>query len=373
MNILIVKLSAIGDVIHTLPALNAIRMHYPNAHITWAVEEAASPLLEGHPALDRILISRRKRWIRGLRSPSRRTHIRAMRDFIKALRDTQYDLVFDFQQLLKSGVLVGLSRGRRKIGYDQGMAHMEHSYLFLNERMRPVKMDNHALLRSLMLLEAVGIPRGEIVYKVPIQNKDREAVDALLSDHGLGDAGLLIPINPMTKWATKLWSGRKFADLADRLIRQHSARVIFTGGPEDREALQHIMADMAEDAVNLAGKTSLRMLAALYEKSDFLVSTDTGPMHLAAAVGKPVVAIFGPTAPWRTGPFGEGHQVIRAGMECSPCLKRQCPTMECMERVTVEDVLEGVRKVIARLSGEASGYLQITPQNAKDLRGLASV
>lgn len=346
MNILIVKLSAIGDVIHTLPALNAIRKHYPAAHITWVVEEAASSLIDGHPALDRILVSKRKQWLRGLREPSRRVHLRAISHFVKALRDTRYDLVFDFQQLLKSGVLAGLARGDRKIGYDRGMAHMECSYLFLNERIPPVRMDHHALLRSLMLLDAAGIPSDEIVYDIPIQDTDRDAVNALLSDHGVTDAPLLIPINPMTKWATKLWSEKKFADLADRLIRHYHAKVIFTGGPEDQAAIQRIMADMTEDTVSFAGKTSLRMLAALYEKADFLISTDTGPMHLAAALGKSVVAIFGPTAPWRTGPFGSEHQVIRAGVPCSPCFRRQCPTMECMERVDVADVLEGVRKVI---------------------------
>jgi ADP-heptose:LPS heptosyltransferase len=101
------------------------------------------------------------------------------------------------------------------------------------------------------------------------------------------------------------------------------------------------------DAVNLAGETSLKMLAALYEKTAFLISTDTGPMHLATAVGKPVAAIFGPTAPWRTGPFGSGHQIIRAGLACSPCFKRQCRTADCMRQISVQDVLDAVKKMAA--------------------------
>jgi len=174
--------------------------------------------------------------------------------FIKVLRDTRYDLVIDFQQLLKSGILVALSGGQ--------------------------------------LTRVSGKP--------------------------------LVAVNPMAKWKTKLWSDMKFSRLADQLIEQYGASVVFTGGPEDREAVQGILSGMKRSAVNFAGKTSLKMLAALYEKTDFLVTTDTGPMHLAAAVGIPVVAIFGPTAPWRTGPFGSGHQVIRAGLKCSPCFKRQC-------------------------------------------------
>lgn len=198
MHILIVKLSAIGDVLHTLPALNAIRKQFPDAHITWLVEEAA----------------------------------------------------------------------------------------------------------------------------------DR-----------------LVAINPMTKWPTKPWDNLKFAQLADRLIRDHGARVVFTGSPEDREAVKEIMAAMQGKAVNLAGRTSLKTLAALYEKIDCLVTTDTGPMHLAAAVNKPVVALFGPTAPWRTGPYGEGHQVVRAEMECSPCFKQTCQTKACMTDISEEQVMEAVARI----------------------------
>ncbi|MDM8551364.1 glycosyltransferase family 9 protein [Desulfobacterales bacterium HSG2] len=351
MNILIIKLSAIGDVIHTLPALNAIRKHYPDAHITWVVEEAASPLIEGHAALDRVLVSKRKRWVKKLmgKSPSveKRAALKDAYLFIRALRDTRYDLIIDFQQLLKSGVLVGLSKGERKTGFNKGMEHQEHSYLFLNERILPVKMDNHALLRNMMLLDALGIHSDEIAFNLPVRDQDRRMVDELLSRHGVKTSDRpLAAINPVAKWETKLWSDLKFSRLADRLTEQHGISLVFTGGPEDRETVRKIISGMKTRAANLAGETSLKMLAALYEKTDFLVTTDTGPMHLAAAVGTPVAAIFGPTAPWRTGPFGPGHQVIRAGMECSPCFKRQCRTKECMERISVEDVLDGVRRLL---------------------------
>ncbi|RLC08241.1 MAG: lipopolysaccharide heptosyltransferase I [Deltaproteobacteria bacterium] len=353
MNILIVKLSAIGDVIHTLPALNAIRRHHPDAHITWVVEEAAYPLIEGHGALDRVLVSKRKHWIKklvGSDTPSseKRAVLKDAYLFIKVLRDTRYDLVIDFQQLLKSGILVALSGGKRKAGYNKGMEHQEHSHLFLNERIPPVKMDIHALLRSMMLIEALGILSDDIVFDLPIRDQDRSRITDLLARNGQltrVSGKPLVAVNPMAKWKTKLWSDMKFSRLADQLIEQYGASVVFTGGPEDREAVQGILSGMKRSAVNFAGKTSLKMLAALYEKTDFLVTTDTGPMHLAAAVGIPVVAIFGPTAPWRTGPFGSGHQVIRAGLKCSPCFKRQCQTTECMKRIRVEDVLKGIRKL----------------------------
>jgi len=350
MNILIIKLSAIGDVIHTLPALNTLRSAYPSAHITWLIEEAAAPLIIGHSALDRIIVSRRKSWIKDIRKGQWKSVIRQAAGLVQTLRDTAYDLVFDFQALLKSGVLVALSRGTRKIGFDRGMEHQEHSYLFLNERVAPVDMNHHAILRSLMMLDAAGIHSRNITYRLPIHAVERNAVIRLLCLEGIKNARPLICINPVAKWTTKLWPNARFAELADRLSSRYRISPVFTGAPEDTETVQNILSRMKSSAVDLTGKTSLKTLAALYETADVLISTDTGPMHLGAAVNTPVVALFGPTAPWRTGPMGEQHQVIRADLPCSPCFKRQCPTCDCMNHIRVDQVLEGVARVMAAQS-----------------------
>ncbi|MFV9645509.1 MAG: lipopolysaccharide heptosyltransferase II [Desulfobacterales bacterium] len=346
MNILIVKLSAIGDVIHTVPALNVIRKKYPDAHITWLVEEAAYSVIKGHKALDRIIVSKRKTWLQGFARRSRLKNIREACGFIKDLRDTRYDLILDFQALLKSGVLIGLARGGRKIGFDKGMQHQEHSYLFLNERVPPVDMELHALTRGMMLLESIGIQSREVVFNLPVSDPDRNIANNLLMQHGIKTPEPLVAINPMAKWKTKLWDNLKFSNLADRLIEQANADVIFTGGQEDSEAIEHIISNMKSEATNLSGKTDLKTLAALYEQASIVVSTDTGPMHLAAAIGTPVVALFGPTAPWRTGPFGDSHQIVRAGLECSPCFKRQCKTAECMKQITVDQVFDAAMSAI---------------------------
>lgn len=345
MNILIVKMSAIGDVIHTLPALNAIRQHYPEARITWLVEEAAYDLVEGHEALDRVLVSKRKRWLKDLRGPGCFKVVKEAYNFLKGLRDTRYDLILDFQALLKSGILIALASGKRKIGFDKGMEHMEYSYLFLNERIPAVDMEHHALVRSMMLLNALGIETHEIEYKLPVSDRDRNRVDDLLERHRLKMGRKLVAVNPMAKWETKLWPENKFAQLADRLIEQIDARIIFTGSPKDRLVIDEIISTMQGRAVNLAGETTLKMLAALYTKTDIVVSTDTGPMHMAAAIGTPVVALFGPTAPWRTGPYGSGHQIVRAELECAPCFKRRCDTCDCMLKISVDRVLDAVKHV----------------------------
>ena len=350
MKILIVKLSAIGDVIHTLPALNAIRDSYPDAHITWLVEEAAADLVVGHRAVDRVIVSKRKSWMHKLRRAGRWETLRAVLNFLHDLRDTRYDMIIDFQSLLKSGVLVWLARGNRKIGFDKGMQHQEHSYLFLNVRVPPVDMEVHALTRGLMLLKAIGIPTGNVVYDIPVSEADHAAVEALLTDRHTSGNRPLVAINPVALWETKLWFNDRFAALADRLVFEWDVEVVYTGGPGDRGVIDEILSMMTAPAANFAGWTSLKMLAALYQRSALLVTTDTGPMHLASAIGTPVVALFGPTAPWRTGPFGDGHQVVRTAPACSPCFKRRCDEHQCrcMKDISVEMVYGAVSQMLNR-------------------------
>ena len=342
MNILIVKTSAIGDVIHTLPALHALRTAYPEARIDWLIEEAASDLIVGHPALHRVLVAKRKSWLRQLRSGDRLTSLREIKAFIRELRETEYDLLLDFQGLLKSSIWVALARAKRKVGFGRGMEHAECSYLFLNERIPPVDMDRHAAERELLLLKAIGIPPAGMVFGLPIEEVDRQRVRQLLGDT---ERGSLVAINPMTTWPTKHWESDRFAAVADRLAAD-GHQVVFTGGPGDQAAIGEICRAMQGRALNLAGSTSLKDLAALFQLACVVVTTDTGPMHLAAAVNTPVVALFGPTAPWRTGPYGSSwHKVLRTALPCSPCLKKQCSTRECMQKITIEQVISAVDQI----------------------------
>ena len=344
MNILIVKMSAIGDVIHTLPALNALRAHFTDAYITWLVEEAASSIIESHEAVDRVIISKRERWLKELVGVSCLKNMRDIFRFIEELRDTRYDLVIDFQGLLKSAVMVQLCRGKRKIGYDKTR---EFSYLVLNERLSPYDRDKHAILRYLDLIRNLGVNTGNIEFNVPSGKNLRAQARSLLSQKGWNRQPV-VAINPMAKWDTKLWDAGNFSRLADMLVQNLGCFVVFTGSKTDEEEIIKIFSGMNNSCANLAGLTDLRVLAALYEICTCLISTDTGPMHLAAAVGSPVVALFGPTAPWRTGPFGEGHQVLRADLSCSPCFKKECDNVACMRHISVEQVFDSVSRILER-------------------------
>ena len=340
------KLSAIGDVVQTLPALEAVKRTFPGSEIDWVVEEAAAGILEGHPLIDRLLVSRRRSWTLMLRNPSTFTRaIGEIAGFIRQLRTMRYDIAIDLQGLLKSGIIIGASRAKRKIGFDRTR---ELSYLFLNERLPPYDREKHALERYLDVARYLGAVDPSPACTLPIERE--RAIMVKRTDTLVKDGRKLIVINPVARWQTKLWDEQKFARLADRLVAERHAVVIFTGSPDDRSITERIRGMMHENALNWAGETTLRELAAVASLADLFITTDTGPMHLAAAAGTRVVALFGPTAPWRTGPYGPGHEVIRKGLNCSPCFRRTCDVgVRCMEEITVEDVMGRIDRSIFRV------------------------
>ena len=342
-SILIVKLSAIGDVVHSLPLLEVLRENFSHARIDWLVEEEASQMIYGHPAIDRVIVSRRKSWQRRiLRGGERKLVFHEIREFLKEVRSFKYDLVLDVHGLFKSGILTGLSKGKRKLGMSGGT---EGAWLFLKERSVPVNYDQHAIERYLKLAEYLQCNLIPWKGSISIFEPDKRLINQIFNNDGLWKRPL-IAINPMARWETKLWAPERFAALADRLMHDLGCEVVFTGSKHDRGIIDKMSSLMKHKPLNLAGRTSLKELAYLYTKCAALVTTDTGPMHVAAAMSCKVVAVFGPTAPWRTGPYGNGHKVIRAGIECSPCFLKKCDHMTCMKQVTVEGVFEAVKDVL---------------------------
>ena len=386
VNILIVKLSAIGDVIHTLPSLAALRRCHPDADITWVVEEAAADLLVGHPDLNRVIVSGRKRWIRELRRGKIAAPLREMLSFFREIRRRPYDLVIDFHGLLKSAAIVLISGGKRKLGYD---SLQELSGLFYNEKI-PEDLEKHAVDRYLdFVRHLAGGPNGRNAaclmrppeFTITVGEEEERPVATLLNEHAASlpssgerhppppvprplpagdqpeaetaageedvhrDVPRFIAVNPVAFWETKLWEDEKFAELGDRLREELGIGIVLTGG--EAGPLERIRGRMRTEAVNLGGRTTLRELACLYRQAALVVTTDSGPMHLAAAMSTPVVALFGPTDPARTGPYGPGHRVIRRGLDCMPCFRKRCDTPRCMTEISAEEVFEAVREMLA--------------------------
>lgn len=327
--ILLVKLSSFGDVIHALPTLEALRNLYPQGQIIWLVEEAFIPLIAGHPALDEVWGVPRVRLGQGM---DRDKVLRLLR-LLRRVRASRFDLVIDLQGLLKSALWVALAQSFRKVGYDRTR---ELSYLALTERIPPYDPEAHAVWRYLNVARHLGAP--------PTLPRFRLGLTPALPDFLASGDRPWVVLHPGARWATKLWPAAGWAQLGDWLSREKGLGVIITGSAVDRELADQIITRMREQALNLAGRTSLPELAGVMQKARLAITADTGPMHLAAALGTRVVAIFGPTSPGRTGPFGPGHRVVRLGLACSPCFQRHCPEPRCLLELAPEAVLAAVEK-----------------------------
>jgi len=343
-NILIIKLSAVGDVVHSLPFLEVLRDRFPSAMIDWVVEEDASGIVESHPEIDRLIIFPRKSWLKRFIKKGEYIGVgKEVNKFLKEFKGRRYDIVVDLQGLLKSGILTFLANGKRKIALNGGR---EGSLIFTNEKVAIPDPDLHALDKYLCIARYLGATNPVWNGQIPIYDTDKGHVDYLLGE--IGNNSTLVAVTPMAKWESKLWELHRFASLADTIKEELGAGVVFTGSEGDKAAIEDIRSGMKTRALNLAAKTTLKELAYLYQKCAAVICTDTGPMHVAAAMGSPVVvALFGPTSPLRTGPYGAKHRVIRAGLECSPCFRKRCDDMSCMKKITVEMVFEAVREVLS--------------------------
>lgn len=347
-NILIIKLSSIGDVVHALPFLEALKNSYPDSRIDWLVEEEASQAISGHPAINRVILSGRKRWQKEILTPTKFFKVSSEAiSFYKNLRFSSYDIVIDLQGLFRSGFLTALSRGKRKTGMSGAR---EGASFFLKEPPVAVDYDQHAIDRYLEVAGHLGCNTGVRKGEIPVSEQDKKLADCIFASFSEGKP--LIAVNPMAKWKTKLWQPDKFSELAEKLQKEIDCRIIFTGSMQDRPVIENIIRKSGGgqgEIINLAGSTGLKELAYLYSGCSVLICTDTGPMHIAAAMGCRVVALFGPTSPLRTGPYGKGHIIIRSGIDCSPCFKKECRDVKCMGDITVDAVFDAARSII--LSG----------------------
>ncbi len=338
--ILIVKMSALGDVVQALAFAEAVAALWPRARLDWLVEEAAADILAGHPLLDRVIVSRRQSWF-GREGGGLGQRLGEMRRFFKELRSRDYDLVVDLQGLFKSGILTRMARGKFRLGF----AHSrEMSWLFVNHRLPAYDPDRHAVDRYLDVARALGAEVEVPRFRIALGPEQAERIDQLLA--GADRTGPLVVVHPEAWWPTKMWSAEFFGAVIDGLVTQWDARVVLTGAPSAGDMAGRIIASCARPPVSLVGRTGLRELAELLRRAAVVICPDTGAMHLAAAVGTPVVALFGPTAPWRTGPKGEGHRVVRLDLTCSPCFKKVCPDPKCMTQISPAAVLDQVGSIL---------------------------
>ena len=332
--ILLIKPSAIGDIVHALPVLNLLQKKWPAAKISWLVTPACAGLLEGHPLLDEIILFERKRFGHAWRSWS---SAKALWNFSRELRSRQFDLVIDLQGLLRSGWLSWETRAAVRIGFSNAR---EFGWAFYTHRVPIHTKEQHAVDRYMAVAEALGCG-GPVEFPFATTDADRAAVADMLP--GEKQYAVLLP---GTNWVTKRWPVEYFSQCAEELKTQFGFEIVVAGAGNDSALAAQIK------GLDLCGKTTLRQTVALLERAELVIANDSGPMHIAAALGRPLVTPFGPTNPIRTGPYRRMDTVIRTNLFCSPCYSRWCSHRSCLRGVDVESVV-GLAKVQLNVSRRA--------------------
>ena len=295
--ILIIRLGAIGDVANALVVATAIKDARPDVKLGWAVHDLALPLVDGHPAVDRVHPWRRGSGVRGFSA------------FLRGIRHERYRLVIDLQRIFKSSFVARLSRAPRVLGFDQRRAK-ELSWLWTRERIPPADPGAHMVRQYMEFVRYLDLPNTGPTHRFPDDPEAERWAEELVG--GLSKAPILINVGASKP--ENRWPPERFGELARRCAVELERSICVTGGPADREAGERAWSSLAglDEVRNLVGATSLRQLIALARRARLFVGCDTGPMHLAAAARTPVVALFGPANPGRTGPWGELNRVVRA-------------------------------------------------------------
>jgi heptosyltransferase-1 len=341
LKILILKPSSLGDVIQALPVLRLLKRHFRDAEIFWWIDAALAPLVEDDPDLTGIVRFERKRW-------GKPQHWPEMLRSLRWLREQNFDLVIDLQCLLRSSAFAWLARGKFLVGLDEVR---EGARGFYDLAVPRKSFHTHAVDWYLAVLPPLGVPvhknfqwlperpqvADEVKRKWPEENSELKTQNSKL-----------ILLQPGARWKNKRWPAKYFAELVRALAKKNPAtRFAILGDQGDQPLGEVISLAAPERCLNLCGATSLPEMIEWVRRCDLMVTNDTGPMHVAAALGKPLVALFGPTEPRRTGPYGQLENVLRLDLPCSPCLKSAChfeKTDECLHALPSALVLARVEK-----------------------------
>jgi heptosyltransferase I len=347
--ILIVKPSSLGDIVHTVPVVHAIKRVYPTAHVGWIIQRGFAGLIEGDPSVDEpipINIPSTSEpgsklsayWAAAYGTFS--TCLRLRQQF----RNNPYDFVLDLHASFRGALLGKMNPNGIRIGLADAK---ELNTYFQNVLVHPKPDKPHAVDKNLLFCEIFKIEPEPEDFRLRAGPEAHERVESFLKDCGIEDRSRLVYANPATRWETKHWHPHRWAELTDLLINELRADVIFGGGAGDLDYINSILEKVSTKPVIAAGRLNLQEAIALLEKSSLYVGVDSGPMHMAAFTGVRVCALFGPTDPAKVGPYGTGHVVIRNDkLSCLVCRKRRCETRECLYGITAETVFERIRAMM---------------------------
>jgi len=341
---LVIRLSSIGDIVHALPAVAALGEAFPQAEIHWAVEARFAPLLEGNPFLQRVVKLDTLGWRKQIASPQ--TFESAVRG-AAALREVPFDVAIDFQGLYKSAAIAWLSRSRERLGFAEHWLREPAAGAFYTDRVSPHGR-NHVIEMNMALAERAGAaPRGRAEWKFPLpQNEtDERYVEQQLA--AMGTQQFMV-INPGGGWKSKCWAPENYSELLRRLQDGFTGDFLLTGSPDEEPLIQSIVERSSVARAQYFSSTITQFIA-LVRRSSLFLGGDTGPLHLAAAAGTPIVAIYGPTDPERNGPFSPSDITLwnRGAIDYT----RRDTSAGYIEGITMESVLAAIRERLSRAHG----------------------
>jgi heptosyltransferase-2 len=348
VRILVVQTAFLGDVVLTLPLLEALRQRFPDARIELLTVPAHALMLQDQPGVEAVLTYDKRgsqRGIRGFVSIAR--HIRAQ----------GYDVVLSPHRSLRSALLVACSGSTRRIGFDRPLTRWAYTATVVRTAR------THEIERNLQLLSALGIEPASISSRLllHVPPEGRQRAEAYFARCGMAPEAVLVGLIPGSQWGTKRWPAERFATLSERLARTLRTHVVLFGGPQDRAIADVITGACRTPVFDLVGQTPLQDLPAYLERCTVVVSNDTGPMHIAAALGKPILALFGPTTPaLGFAPYGVPWEEVSVPLPCRPCHihgPHRCPLehWRCMMDISVEQVASGVQRLLAQAAVTQKG------------------
>lgn len=331
--ILIVKLSSLGDIVHTLPAFKAIRDEHPESKICWVVEKSGAEILKHLEGLNEIIVFDTLSWRKRPFSPKT---VKELRESIKKIRG-KFDLAIDFQGTLKSSLITFISSAKERIGFGKKNLREPISSIFYTKRMETIPESTHVIYKNLKILEMIGIKKDSPIFPKLILNTD------LPMDLKF-DRNRLIIINGGGGWETKIWIKGRWRELALRIKELDYEPLFIWGNKAEKERME----EESKGDIPIAPFLNIPQLMKLISLSHLVVSGDTFSLHVADSLGIPTVGIYGPSNPSRNGPISKNSMVVFHKLPCSFCYKRKCKDLECMKRIDVESVLIKVKEILKK-------------------------
>lgn len=330
--ILIVLHGSIGDVVRALPLASLLRRGFPEARLSWSVEPAVLPLVQGHHAINEIIVFDRQRGWKGLWP------------FLGKIHAGKFDLVLDLQRHLKSGIVSWWSGASQRIGFHRADAK-EFNWIFNNQHIEPFGDDIPKLDHYLKFAEYLGIPQSPIEWDLKLTAEEQAAVDRRLAPVSRTFAVLFVG----TRWQSKQWFPSQMALCAENLSGRHQLDVVLLGGKDDQALAREAVALTRTPISNFVGRTTLREAIGIIERATLAIGPDTGLMHIAAAVKTPVISLWGATNPARTGPHGNANLVLQGKAPCVPCYRKQCSIGRiCLQSITAEQIVDKIDVALGR-------------------------